>query len=60
MTGLRDSIEKVKKELEILYADIKNHQLLMTLCRAPSDKEFGMIKAYIKKKFQAEVKLVRN
>jgi hypothetical protein len=51
MTGLRDSIEKVKKELEILYADIKNHQFLMPLCRAPSDKEFGMIKAYIKKKF---------
>ena len=32
----------------------------MTLCRNPSPKEFGMIKAFVLKKYLAKVKLIKN
>jgi hypothetical protein len=51
LTGLKDSINAVISELNSLYADKKNHKMIISLSRNPSAKELGMIQAYIKKYF---------
>lgn len=51
LTGLKDSINDVINELNILFDEPKNHKMNITLCRNPSPKEFKMIKAYVEKNF---------
>ena len=51
LTGLKDSIDAVINELNSLYADKKNHKMLISLSRNPTAKEFVMIQAYIKNNF---------
>jgi preprotein translocase subunit Sss1 len=47
LTGLKDSINNVIKELKTLYDEPTNHKMSISLCRNPSSKEFSMIKAYL-------------
>lgn len=58
LTGLKDSIDAVINELNSLYADKKNHKMIISLSRNPTAKELGMIQAYIKKYFYAEASLI--
>ena len=47
LTGLKDSINNVIKELNTLYDEPKNYKMSISLSRNPSSKEFNMIKAYL-------------
>jgi len=57
ISGQRDQVDKVVKELEKLYIDDANHELKLTLSRHPTTKETQMIRTYVGVKFNTKVSI---
>ena len=57
ISGQRDQVDMVVKELEKLYNDDANHELKLTLSRHPTTKESQMIRSYVGAKFNTKVSI---